>query len=223
MDTAITGYKAIISITWLTSSSHWHLDTTSDGIVQDSSRNANHGNVIGGTLVPGYISNCLSFDKLDDYINCGYTPSMNIRDAITMYAWLKVPAFADLTGIISRNWRHPYSFYLHIDKLAFAWTDVDGTFNYTAGPLSILTPGTWQLAGVTWQLATNYIEFYIGDTLTNTILGSTKALELRTDPLVLGARTVAGGLFGGLIDEPTLLSRHFTKADFTRVLERRYP
>jgi hypothetical protein len=57
---------------------------------------------MGADCVSG---NCLSFDANDDYVSCGSDPSLDVADAVTIEAWVKVSAFGtnQYRGIAGRR------------------------------------------------------------------------------------------------------------------------
>ncbi|MFW9884508.1 MAG: DUF2341 domain-containing protein [Candidatus Thorarchaeota archaeon] len=70
----------------------WHLGETSggSGAFKDSTSNSNHGTDAGApTLgINGPIGKAILFDGVDDSINCGNGPSLNIAgDVVTLEAW----------------------------------------------------------------------------------------------------------------------------------------
>jgi hypothetical protein len=66
----------------------WHLDEGSGTIAYDSSGNGNDGAIYGATWTTGKNGSALEFDGVDDYVNCGNDPSLNIADEITVIAWI---------------------------------------------------------------------------------------------------------------------------------------
>lgn len=65
------------------------LDENQGSAAVDFSGNYNHGVIHGGTWSPGKIGNCLYFDGLDDYIDCGSNPSLRITGDLTVEFWFK--------------------------------------------------------------------------------------------------------------------------------------
>jgi hypothetical protein len=65
----------------------WKLDNNA----QDSSGNGNNGTLNNGATyaAAGKIGAALSLDGIDDYVDCGNDPSVNITDVITVAAWVK--------------------------------------------------------------------------------------------------------------------------------------
>jgi hypothetical protein len=48
----------------------------------------NNGAIYGAGWAPGKIGQALSFDGVDDYVDCGNNPSLNMTDAITIEVWI---------------------------------------------------------------------------------------------------------------------------------------
>jgi len=66
-----------------------------DGDATDGSGRGNNGTVIGnGTWVPGMIGQALQFNGTSTYVDCGKGASLNLTDAVTVTAWIKM----DFTG-----------------------------------------------------------------------------------------------------------------------------
>lgn len=81
----------------------WHFD----GDALDSSGNDNDGDVYGATAgVPGKFGNALSFDGVNDYVDCGNDASLDITTAITIEAWV-YPKSAGLNNYGRITDKHP--------------------------------------------------------------------------------------------------------------------
>jgi len=65
------------------------MDERQGNTAYDLSGNNNHGTIYGATWGRGKIGYCLSFDGVDDYVNCGADPSLNITDKLTVELWVK--------------------------------------------------------------------------------------------------------------------------------------
>jgi hypothetical protein len=73
----------------------WTFDETGGAVAADSSGQGNNGTIVGNPQwVPGKIGGALQFDG-NTYVNCGRSPSLNIRDQITIAFWFKVQAFTN--------------------------------------------------------------------------------------------------------------------------------
>lgn len=62
----------------------WRLDYITGAIQPDTSKQGNHGIVYGASPTTGLIDGCLSFDGLNDYVDCGTSPSLNLVGAFTL-------------------------------------------------------------------------------------------------------------------------------------------
>ncbi|RLI91232.1 MAG: hypothetical protein DRO95_04750, partial [Candidatus Altiarchaeales archaeon] len=57
----------------------------------DISKYGNDGTIYGATWTDGKFGKALSFDGVDDYVDCGNDSSLDITDAITIEAWIYDP------------------------------------------------------------------------------------------------------------------------------------
>jgi hypothetical protein len=73
----------------------WTFDETSGNVAKDSSGKGNDGQITGTPQwVSGKIGGALQFNG-STYVNCGRSPSLNLREQITMAFWFKVQAFSN--------------------------------------------------------------------------------------------------------------------------------
>jgi len=89
---------------------HWKFDDGSGSIAIDSSGNAHNGTLVGDTSwVDGIDGSALAFDGDGDYVDIGKDPNFDIKNQITVSAWIKVNAFdRDWQAIVTkgdRAWR----------------------------------------------------------------------------------------------------------------------
>ena len=65
---------------------------TLDGNLNDSSGKGNNGTVIGGTAswIPGVIGQAMEFTNGQTYVDCGKNASLNLTDAVTVTAWIRM-------------------------------------------------------------------------------------------------------------------------------------
>jgi hypothetical protein len=83
----------------------WHLDEGMGATtVADSSGNGNTGTVVGATTgVAGTFGKALSFDGVDDYVDCGEAVDNSITTALTIEVWLNYNTPAQRGGILSND------------------------------------------------------------------------------------------------------------------------
>ncbi|HUU16920.1 MAG TPA: LamG domain-containing protein [Sedimentisphaerales bacterium] len=88
----------------------WKLDDGSGTTAVDSSGNGHNGTLVGDTSwVDGIDGGALAFDGDGDYVDIGKDPDFDIKNQITVSAWIKVNAFdRDWQAIVAkgdRAWR----------------------------------------------------------------------------------------------------------------------
>jgi hypothetical protein len=87
----------------------WHLDELEGIIASDSSGYDNDGTLTNmnppGCWVSGMFGNALSFDGVDDYVDCGNDESLDPGDNITIEVWIYPTSWAHDTyvGIVSKR------------------------------------------------------------------------------------------------------------------------
>ena len=87
----------------------WHLDELDGIIAYDSSGNGNNGTLHNFESPYGWVSgmfgNALSFDGVDDYVDCGNDESLDPGDNITIEAWIYPTSWAHdaYVGIVSKR------------------------------------------------------------------------------------------------------------------------
>lgn len=79
----------------------WKLDDNLGATTIDSSRNTNTGTIIGATPAPGPIGNTLTFDGLNDLVNCGTSPSLQPLTALSFECLFKTPGHTANQGLLS--------------------------------------------------------------------------------------------------------------------------
>ena len=179
----------------------WHFD----GDALDSSGNSNHGTVYGASWVDGKFGQALSFDGVDDYVDCRSVLQLNGVSEFTVEFWIKVDSLPFPTipwqGIIARGNAHqrtPWVFgnrgksnlYMQFETTAIA-TDCDLKTND-------LTAGQWHHVAFTWDghTVTSYLDGVAGPT--DTTVGSVLA---DTDGSLKLGYIPSYAYFNGTIDE----------------------
>ncbi|MFC1632301.1 LamG domain-containing protein [Candidatus Omnitrophota bacterium] len=81
---------------------YWDFDEGTGTTANDSSSNGYDGTVYGATWTTGQVGGALSFDGVDDYVEVGDVPGLDISSAITLEAWAKTDKITNDT-IISKD------------------------------------------------------------------------------------------------------------------------
>lgn len=84
---------------------HWSLDEGADLVAQDSSPSgSSDGQLMNGpTWVNGMIGSALRFDGLNDYIEFGNPPSVQLNSSMTIALWVFAERLTDYPTLISKN------------------------------------------------------------------------------------------------------------------------
>ena len=88
---------------------YWSFDEGSGTTAHDSSGNRNDGTIYGAAWTDGKFGKALSFDGIDDYALVPASASLNISDAVTIAAWMKLENV-------------PIEAYEFIDSAGYAYT-----------------------------------------------------------------------------------------------------
>ncbi|HUU20043.1 MAG TPA: LamG domain-containing protein [Sedimentisphaerales bacterium] len=130
---------------------HWRFDEGSGTTAHDQSGNRNDGTLINDPVwAIGIINGALQFDGIDDYVNCGNDPSLNVNDAVTIAAWVKLnsvpPAFSVLiAGKYSAYWLE-----WRDNKALSLSMFINGAYN-GSGPTLDLADGEWHHIALTYD------------------------------------------------------------------------
>jgi len=186
----------------------WHLDEATGAIAYDSSRNTNHGNIIGASPDTGKINGALFFDGLNDYINCGNDPSLKIADplSIVLTCYLLPTIGVEQRVLVSKY--KPGSIPLLIwftgaDLLYFGiTTDITGwSFDF----IQPYPPNAWYRIAMTYT--SGAFKLYVDGDLKKT----------------LGTTGPVAQPFRGIIDEVEIYNRILPDEDILRHALRHYP
>lgn len=83
--------------------SYWNFDEGTGDIINDIVGN-NDGTINGApTWVNGIIGGGLEFNGNNNYIDCGADVSLDITETLTIAAWVKVAAFGNWDGVVTKG------------------------------------------------------------------------------------------------------------------------
>jgi len=89
----------------------WLTDDNDPAVAYDHSGNLNHGAIYGASWTQGRVGRGLSFDGVDDYIDCGTGNTLNnIIKGITIAAWFYKVSYS--YGTIASKYSH---YEIHLD------------------------------------------------------------------------------------------------------------
>ena len=117
---------------------HWDFNEGKGDVLHDRSSDNNHGKIHGAEWVKCGKGYALRFDGIDDYVNCGRRPSLDIRGAISLEAWV-YPAGTPKgeAGVLGKQ----FSSYLltYYTNANCYWYICEGGNHCRVG----LSPGSW--------------------------------------------------------------------------------
>jgi hypothetical protein len=193
---------------------HWQLNEASGNSAADSSGNANHGMLSNGPAwTTGQLGNGLSFDGLDDVVNCGSGASLDNLPSISVSAWINPASMGEggFGRIASKAVDPTFNSGWHFmkagtDQLTFSARHATTNVQRRTNPNSIAT-GAWQHVAVTWDgstTATN-VRIYVNgvevsgyDVTTN---GSGSRADDADSNLYLGNNSGGARTFHGVLDD----------------------
>ena len=214
----------------------WTLDETSGATLSDSSGSGNNGtwsdsddNNITGETVAGQISNALTFDGSNDYVDAGSTTILdNVTEASVCFWMYYIPASVTADGAIigEYNGSSEDGWFFWVDDVAaatghtntMAWapdTHNGGTWQpgRVEGSTDLVTPGQWDHYCGTFS-GGNYIRLYKNGVLdaenTTSIVAE---VPLSTRTLRLGSISTGGRYLNARLDDVRVYARALTDTD----------
>ena len=202
--------------------SYWNFDEGTGDIINDIVGN-NDGTINGTpTWVDGIIGGGLQFNGNNNYIDCGADVSLDITETLTIAAWVKIAAFGNLDGVVTKGVNSgPYAMQLWGDgALRFSpnWGNPAGAVG--AGSFNTdtkMVAGEWTHAAITYDGAK--ARFYINGTPDALEVDQAFTFGTNTDSLILGCDFPGGDeYFDGVMDEVLIFSRALTEAEILKVM-----
>ncbi len=190
-------------------------DGTADEVI-DSSGNGNHGIAYGAiTVAGGKYGRCGSFNGSNDYVNCGNDASLNLRNTLSIEAWIKpdtIPPSTKQASIVDRSSDNATGYWFYL-----ANTGVLGFLRFkgiwdAVGSTGTIPTGTWTHAVVTYDDSVpNEVTFYINGQFDRAV-SLNGPIDSSSNNLLIGDR---GNLhfFDGTIDEVAIYNRVLTEEE----------
>jgi hypothetical protein len=185
---------------------YWSFDEGSGTTAYDASGNGNHGTIYGAKWTQGKSGTGLSFDGVDDYVDCGNAASLNITSAITIEVWVKFPKL--ITEYPSSQWPSI------VEKGGSYYIWVNGGQNIELGiykggavqPLylssSLFQKDVWYHLVFTYD--GSYRKAYLNGEL-KAAGSTTRNIDITANPVYIGRHGTQ--YFSGLIDEVRIYNR----------------
>jgi hypothetical protein len=186
----------------------WHFDEGSGNTAYDTSGNGNNGTLQNGpTWVDGKFGEALSFDGVDDYVDCGNNQSLNITEAITAEALVYQESLSSgQAGIVEKSITSGYTGWALIQSSSFYTAFIADTSGTLIGLSTSAVTGQWVHLAVVKDSSKMYL--YKNGVLANS-KNFTTAIKSNTQTVKIGkyAYWSANNMFKGLIDEVRIYNR----------------
>jgi prepilin-type N-terminal cleavage/methylation domain-containing protein len=147
--------------------------------------------------------NCLFFDGVNDYINCGSGSNLSMANVTTISVWVKIIGLesSDYTHIVSK----PYDYYIGLGTVSSSPTQVQFcTFDTSAvqSCTSFFNIGynSWHHVVGTFDnlLSSQRLKLYIDGDLKQSANGTSNAIRQQGNAFRIG---YVNGFFNGLVDD----------------------
>jgi len=200
----------------------WKLDDGSGNFAADSSGNGHNGTLVGDTSwVDGIVGGALAFDGDGDYVDIGKDPNFDIKNQITVSAWIKVNAFdRDWQAIVAkgdRAWRLQRNAGDRTLEFACSGLVVPGTdWGQIYGNTDV-NDGHWHhIAGVYDQ---EKLYLYIDGNLDASAIAPGK-IRVNDEPVYIGENSQTPNRFwNGLIDDVRIYSYALSAEEISEIAQ----
>lgn len=206
---------------------YWNFDNIDGNIVKDLSGNGNDGTINGDpSTEEGKYGKTLSFDGVDDFVDCGNDNSLDITKEVTVSAWFKTPA-NNVGGLVWKGNANSDAYWGPYGILKFYGSGmaahifltnsgIDGEYM----DLGSIPDSGWHHVAFTWKGSTGDWRGYVDGRLVNSAV---KPGELVTTTGRLsigwGKDVILYPYFNGLIDEVMLFNKALTEEEVQELYE----
>jgi len=178
----------------------WDMDEGSGSVINDKSGNGNNGTISGATWVQGKHGTALSFDGVDDYVDCGNASILSAPKELTVGAWFRANTVAPDQQIVGKqNFHDEYRLILYSNSLKGQIYDANTEYTVSSDNGGItIAAGNWYHGEMTYdgQILKLYVNGVQVDSLNLDIDINPNSLNLN-----IGKNSEECYFFNGQIDE----------------------
>ncbi|MDZ7401005.1 MAG: T9SS type A sorting domain-containing protein [candidate division KSB1 bacterium] len=190
-----------------------------NGNANDESGNGNDGTVYGAMLTSdrlGRPQSAYEFDGIDDYILVPSSSSMNLRDSLTICAWVSFPTIPPGGSHILMKSDYPdtYEYGLNLNLYNNGAISASiGGFNVVNVEGNPVNTNTWYHIVATWQYP-GLCKLYVNGELVNSVATSGN-IDPHNCEFTMGRirPETSGSSYQGIIDEVRLYRRVLSEAE----------
>jgi hypothetical protein len=188
----------------------WRFDEGTGSVASDSSENENTGTISGATWVDGKYGGALSFNGVNNYVNCGSASSLDLNQAVTVEAWVNPASTNSYQAIVDKGWDAAYTLMVtNVGTFRFQIRDATGTYRANSPPLTV---GVWTHVVGTYNATTKSVKIYVNGVLQSSAEAQGAILSTAY-PLNIGKAAQYGPAFNGIIDEVRIYNRALSAAE----------
>ena len=209
---------------------HWEFDESSGTTVRDSSGNGRDGTLLGDPKwVAGIIgSGALSLDGTEGMVEVPHHASLNLTDALTITAWVKLHDLSTYYFIVSKqpsgtarsNYPGNYEFRMEANTGAVQFghqqTESEVYTFYTSTRRIVVEQ--WYHVAVAFTKG-GMVEFYIDGAPAGSAAQSTNFGVLNNEPVRIGGRKDGYSFFNGLLDDIHIYNRALSAAQMQKLYD----
>jgi len=199
---------------------HWRFDEGSGTTANDQSGNGNDGTLINDPVWEiGIINGALQFDGIDDYVNCGNDASLNVTDAVTIAAWVKLNSVPPAFSVLIAGKYAAYWLEWRETKVLSLSMYINGAYN-GSGPTLDLADGDWHHIALTYD-GTQKKGYYDKQEVFSE--GASGAIDVAGNNFLVGESHAASagynGCPDGLIDDVRVYNRALTQEEIQLMMQ----
>ena len=203
----------------------WKFDEGYGTIALDNSGYDNHGTLGGNPQwVAGYDRDALEFDGSGDFLDCGDNPSLNISDAVSLTAWIKIANLSIDQKIGGNQNGTNGGFKMGIfsnNKVEFEIRSSSNvaTLNRNANGGTELMEDVWYHVAGTYSQEDGYIKTYVNGNLDRQLV-TTEELGASPGTFYLGCEPFNTGAnnFNGVMDDVRLYNKALTQVEIMETM-----
>ena len=172
----------------------------------DLSSTGNNGTLTNGTGYSSQNGGVMTFDGVNDFVDCGNSSTFNQTNALTLSTWVKINSLSSENTLIGKQWcnLNQYSYFLYVDKqgkLVFNTAnsgECNGFFStYTS--TNSLSINTWY--NVVISFTNTSIKIYLnGQLISGSLSGINTGLFVGNAPVLLGTYRSLNGNYGLMLN-----------------------
>ena len=182
---------------------HYNFHEGSGAILHDKTPNRNHAMIFGANWVKTIRGRALKFDGKNNYVNCGRRPALNLKDAVTLEAWVHPEAVPDGEPRLLGKEMNSYSMTYYKD--ADVWFYING-HNHCAGDMP---PGSWYHVAGTFN--GTVLRLYIDGRLVRESQAKERTINQAKESFLIGGKPGSPTMFKGMISEVRVYGRALSR------------